>query len=101
VETLAHLGYRPKKELLEKAQSPYLNQFFNELDRPLTTTNLIKSLKLSFIPLVLLSQFFVNSNPNVTLTLLVAAAWLYLVAKVPQPDANDRPTRFFSELLNR
>ena len=32
-EYLGGLGYRPKDQLLEKAESPYLNKLFAELDR--------------------------------------------------------------------
>jgi hypothetical protein len=96
VEVLANLGYRPKQTLIDKADSKYLTKLFHELDRTETSKNIEKTLKLSFIPLVLLSQYLLNSQTNPYLILLATALFLFLAIKIPGPDSSARPSAFFS-----
>jgi hypothetical protein len=38
---------------------------------------------------------------NVYLLLLSLVGWIYLIAVSPKSDSNERPSSFFSELVNR
>jgi hypothetical protein len=95
------LGFRPKQTLLEKADSPYLNKLIGELDTPAGQKTIIRSLKLSFVPLLLLSQYLLNPEANLILILTALVLWLTLVIRSPVEDSKERPTGFYSELVNR
>ena len=92
---------RPKKNLIESSESPFLLNLFKTLDQSATHKVTIKSLKLSLIPLLLLSEFLVVDYPNVYLLLLSLIGWIYLIVLKPKEDSKERPTSFFSDLLNR
>ena len=55
---------------------------------------------MSFLPLVVLSQYFI-AEINVYLVLLTLVLFFYLAGRVPGADSKTRPTEFFSELVNR
>jgi hypothetical protein len=100
VEVLAKLGFRPKQTLLENAQSPYLTQLFEELDRSAFSLLVERTLKLCFIPLTLLSQYII-ADINPYLVLLTILIFFFLAAKMPGKDSTTRPTAFYSSLVNR
>ena len=101
VEVLARLGFRPKQTLIDKAESPYFHALFKELDRSRASRLVEQTLKLSFIPLFLLSQLFLSPLTNPYIILLTFLVFLLLAVRVPGPDSKARPTAFFSELVNQ
>jgi hypothetical protein len=100
-EVLARLGLRPKDKLLGESESPYLHQLFTDLNRSALYNNSVTALKLTFVPLLLLFIFLRAESANIFLILLSMVGWGYLVVTPTAPDSGERPTRFFSQLVNR
>jgi hypothetical protein len=80
-----------------------MHKLFKELDRSPVSIMLERSLKLCLVPLWLLSQHFLLNGEHISLWLILITLGIftYLVSVIPGKDSVERPTAFFSELVNQ
>lgn len=78
-----------------------MTKLFSELDRSPLSILVEKSLKMSLVPVLLLSQFILVENANFFTYLPMIALYAFLVSTVPGADSVERPTAFFSSLVNQ
>ena len=99
VEVLAKLGYRPKETVMANCDSLAIKEIFSEINESHTSKQVKAWLKTIFVPTILVSQWMLGGIGSIQLTICLLL-WLWLLLVPPKRDSPDRPTAFFSDIVN-